>query len=102
MEVAGPSRARDLAREALTAAGSLTPRPGPSILWLAILDAKSGSLRLRASLRILDSLSWLREHLEFEARLVTLEIDHAGRNENEGLAVRGVNGQPSPGWLESD
>ena len=36
---------------------------------VALLDAESGSLRLRASLGILDSLSRLREHVEFDGAL---------------------------------
>jgi hypothetical protein len=69
---------------------------------VALLDEESGSLRLRASLGILDSLSRLRENVEFEARLVALENDHALRTENKGLAVRGVNGQSSQDWSEQD
>lgn len=69
---------------------------------VALLDEKSGSLRLRASLGILDTLSRLREHVEFEERILALENDHAVRNEKQGLAVRGVNGQPGHEWSEPD
>ena len=69
---------------------------------VALLDEESGSLRLRASLGILDSLSRLREHVEFEARVLALENDHAVRNKIEGLPIRGVNGQPAHEWSESD
>jgi hypothetical protein len=67
---------------------------------VALLDAESGNLRLRASLGSLDSSSRLREHVEFETRLVALENGHAGRDENEDLAVRAINGQPRQDWSE--
>jgi hypothetical protein len=69
---------------------------------VALLDEETANVRLRAALGILDSMGRLREHVEFEQRLLVLEADHASRTESEALALRGVAGQPSQGWSEPD
>jgi hypothetical protein len=70
--------------------------------FVALLDEETANVRLRAALGILGSMGRLREHVEFEQRLLVLEADHASRTESESLALRGVAGQPSQGWSEPD
>src|SRR5262249_20073127 len=47
---------------------------------VALLDEESANVRLRAALGILDSMGRLREHVEFERRIVALENNHASRS----------------------
>jgi hypothetical protein len=48
---------------------------------VALLDEESPNVRLRAAQGILDSMGRLREHVEFERRIATLEAAHAPRTQ---------------------
>jgi hypothetical protein len=69
---------------------------------VALLDAESGGLRLRAAVAILDGMTRMREHVEFDKRIAELEADHALRIESAARAPRHIEGQTSNGWSEAD
>jgi hypothetical protein len=69
---------------------------------VALLDAESGGLRLRAAIAILDGLTRMREHVDYERRLTELETDHAFRAESAARSPRSIETQTNNGSSEPD
>jgi hypothetical protein len=69
---------------------------------VALLDDDRSSVRLRAALGILDIVTRLQHHTEFERRIAAVEAYHASRTGITAVTVR-ENGQRTiDGWAESD
>jgi hypothetical protein len=66
-----------------------------------LLENGRDSVRVRAALGILDTMTRMREHVEFERRLLALEAEHASRTDQEAVSA-GTNGSGPSGDEEWD
>jgi hypothetical protein len=54
---------------------------------VTLLESDRENIRLRAALGIVDSMIRLREHIDFEQRILSLETSRADGTENEDFAA---------------